>query len=119
MLGEEQDPLRCELVKSFETYTRKRLNSVTQVDAKKIPELLNLHQEVELVDWLMSPKETRAQFENLCAYLRTRQDHLKVIIFNILWALPESPLSRDLHALYSPNIRETFHYRIGRKLHYC
>lgn len=103
-------PLQSELVKSLEQYKRNQTLCI-----KKCHILLLPGEEVELVNWLMSPRETRLQFENLASILNIpRTKHylnlLKLLIFNILWSLPESPLSRQLHALYSPAIRQNLSY---------
>ena len=69
--------------------------------------------EVVLINWLMSPRETRLQFENLGNQLNIPRHHLKLLkllIFNILWSLPLSPLSRQLHALYCPRPDHVIRY---------
>ena len=101
--------LRSELVRSLEHYKR----NYTSLSIHKGHILLLPGEEVQLVNWLMSPRETRLQFENLGAIFNCppiKLKLLKLFIFNILWSLPESPLSRQLHALYSPAIHQKLSY---------
>ena len=111
MLPDPADsPLQSELVKSLEKYNRNQRLSLHKGHIKLLS-----GQEVELVNWLMSPRETRLQFENLASLLNiprtnVHRNLLRLLIFNILWSLPESPLSRQLHALYSPAVRQNLSY---------
>ena len=110
MLADKENPLQFELVKSFEEFkTSSKLNTYKG----NILHVFTPEKEVVLIDWLMSPRETRLQFENLGNLLNIPRNHLKLLkllIFNILWSLPESPLSHQLHALYCPSIRQNLSY---------
>ena len=115
MLADEEDgALRLELVRSLEAYKeeykRNTIDITHHIPAHYTPDKLSKKQEVELINWLITPRETRLQFQNLGSLLDIRGlinlVHLKVLIFNILWALPKSPLSRQLHSLYCPAIHQ-------------
>ena len=105
MLADQEDQLQLELVKSFEEF---KSSSELNIYKGNILHVFTPEKEVVLINWLMSPRETRLQFENLGNLLNIPKHHLKLLkllIFNILWSLPLSPLSRHLHALYCPSFR--------------
>ena len=107
-LHSQETFLKFELVRSLETY-----KSNPRLNIKKGHVLLLPEQEVQLVNWLLSPRETRLQFQNLGNSFNIPQAKLKLLkllIFNILWSLPESPISHQLHELYCPRIRQNLSY---------
>jgi hypothetical protein len=96
------NPLKCELIRSLEHYKSNQGFNINKGHIQLLPD-----KELELVNWLLEPRETRLQFQNLGTILNIRQvKYLRLLIFNILWSLPESPLSSQLHALYCPRIRQ-------------
>ena len=106
---DKEDPLRLELQKSIDHF-KERYSNIER--HKHCYKLLNFTeaQDVELINWLLAPIDTRLQFENLGNLLKIPSgDHkyLHVLIYNILWALP-SPLSPQLHKLYSPRVHPRF-----------
>ena len=97
MLSHDYDiQLRTDLVKSFIIY-RKRIETAKS-EGKDIKGqiLIDYESEVQLVQWLMSPVTTRAQFESIALALKIQRKPLQLVIFNVLWAT-NSP---QLHSLY-------------------